>query len=51
MITLILTALSFLVIGFVIGMLTYRNNVAKLQEKETTIKDSGKHLLDALKGK
>ena len=51
MITIILTALSFLVIGFVVGMLTYRNNVQKLQDKETSLKDSGKHLIDALKGR
>ena len=33
--------------GFVAGLLMYRNNVAKLQSKES----EGKKLLDALKGK
>jgi hypothetical protein len=43
----ILTALAFLVIGFVIGGLTFRNNVEKFKKTE----DSGKKLLDALKGR
>lgn len=33
--------------GFLGGLLAYRNNVAKLQAKES----EGKKLLDALKGK
>lgn len=43
----ILTALAFLVIGFVIGGLFFRNNAEKIQKTE----DSGKKLLDALKGR
>jgi uncharacterized membrane-anchored protein YhcB (DUF1043 family) len=43
----ILTAFAFLVIGFVIGALTFRNNANKIN---TTV-DSGKKLLDALKGR
>ena len=43
----ILTALAFLVIGFVIGGLTFRNNADKIKSTE----DSGKKLLDALKGR
>ena len=38
---------SGLAIGLLVGFLAYRNNVAKLQAKET----EGKKLLDALKGK
>jgi hypothetical protein len=36
-----------LLAGFVAGLLMYRNNVSKLQAKES----EGKKLLDALKGK
>jgi hypothetical protein len=36
-----------LLIGFVAGILVFRNNAAKLKASE----DKGKHLLDALKGK
>ena len=36
-----------LLIGFVAGLLVFRNNAAKLKASE----DKGKHLLDALKGK
>jgi len=36
-----------LLAGFVAGLLMYRNNVSKLQTKES----EGKKLLDALKGK
>jgi len=36
-----------LLAGFVAGLLMYRNNVAKLQAKES----EGRKLLDALKGK
>jgi len=43
----IITAVAFLVIGFVIGGLTFRNNATKIN---TTV-DSGKKLLDALKGR
>jgi len=43
----IITALGFLVIGFVVGALTFRNNSQKIN---TTV-DSGKKLLDALKGR
>ena len=42
--------LSFFIgafLGFLGGVLTYRNNIQKLQAKET----EGKKLLDALKGK
>ena len=46
MITLILTALSFLVIGFVIGMLTYRNNESKIKQAEQDAKDFSKHIID-----
>jgi hypothetical protein len=45
--TYILTALAFLVIGFVIGGLTFRKNANRIN---TTV-DSGKKLLDALKGR
>jgi F0F1-type ATP synthase assembly protein I len=43
----IYTFLAALVIGFIAGFLTFRNNVTKIQAKE----DSGKKLLDALKGR
>jgi len=36
-----------LALGFIAGILFYRNNSAKIQKTE----DSGKHLIDALKGK
>jgi F0F1-type ATP synthase assembly protein I len=36
-----------LLIGFVAGLLVFRNNAAKLKASE----DKGKHLIDALKGK
>jgi hypothetical protein len=39
--------LTGLLIGFVAGLLVFRNNAAKLKAGE----DKGKHLLDALKGK
>ena len=45
--TYILTFLAALVIGFVIGGLFWRNNSEKIQKTE----DSGKKLLDALKGR
>jgi hypothetical protein len=43
----ILTSFTFLVIGFVVGGLTFRNNAEKFKKTE----DSGKKLLDALKGR
>lgn len=43
----ILTFLAALVIGFVIGGLFFRNNAEKLKKAE----DTGKHLIDALKGR
>ena len=36
-----------LVVGFVAGLLVYRNNAAKAKSAE----DKGKSILDALKGK
>jgi len=41
------TFTAALVIGFIAGALFFRNNKEKLQAKE----DSGKKLLDALKGR
>jgi uncharacterized membrane-anchored protein YhcB (DUF1043 family) len=43
----IYTFLAALVIGFIGGALFFRNNKEKIQAKE----DSGKKLLDALKGR
>jgi len=43
----IYTFLSALLLGFVAGALFFRNNKEKIQAKE----DSGKKLLDALKGR
>ena len=46
----LIVVLSFFIgalLGFLGGVLTYRNNLAKLQAKES----EGKKLLDALKGK
>jgi len=43
----IYTFLAALVIGFIAGALFFRNNATKIQAKE----DSGKKLLDALKGR
>jgi hypothetical protein len=43
----IYTFLAALLLGFVAGALFYRNNQTKLKTKE----DSGKKLLDALKGR
>jgi hypothetical protein len=43
----IITFISALLLGFVAGALFFRNNKEKLQAKE----DSGKKLLDALKGR
>jgi len=36
-----------LIVGFIAGFLFFRNNATKIQAKE----DSGKKLLDALKGR
>jgi len=41
------TFAAALLIGFVLGALFYRNNQNKIKQKE----DSGKKLLDALKGR
>jgi uncharacterized membrane-anchored protein YhcB (DUF1043 family) len=43
----IITFLTALILGFIVGFLFFRNNKEKLQAKE----DSGKKLLDALKGR
>lgn len=43
----IITFLAALIIGFICGVLFFRNNKEKIQAKE----DSGKKLLDALKGR
>jgi hypothetical protein len=43
----IITFISALLLGFVAGALFFRNNKEKIQAKE----DSGKKLLDALKGR
>ena len=43
----IYTFLAALVLGFLGGFLFFRNNATKIQAKE----DSGKKLLDALKGR
>lgn len=46
----LIVILSFFIgalLGFLGGLLAYRNNLAKLQAKES----EGKKLLDALKGK
>ena len=43
----IITFLAALLLGFIGGALFYRNNQTKLKSKE----DSGKKLLDALKGR
>jgi hypothetical protein len=43
----IYTFTAALVLGFVAGALTYRNNARKLTDKEM----EGKRLLDALKGR
>lgn len=47
MITYLITIAVTLILGFVGGVLFYRNNEKKLKAKE----DSGKKLLDALKGR
>jgi len=47
MITYLITIAVTLILGFVGGVLFYRNNSQKLKQKE----DSGKKLLDALKGR
>ena len=39
--------LAFVVVGFIAGFLFFRNNQEKINKKE----DSGKKLLDALKGR
>jgi hypothetical protein len=46
MITLILTALAFLVIGFVVGIGFYHNNETKIKKVEQDSKDFTKHLID-----
>jgi F0F1-type ATP synthase assembly protein I len=43
----IITFLTALILGFIAGFLVFRNNATKIQAKE----DSGKKLLDALKGR
>jgi len=43
----IITFAVALILGFIAGVLFFRNNKEKLQAKE----DSGKKLLDALKGR
>jgi hypothetical protein len=43
----IITFISALLLGFVAGFLFFRNNQEKINKKE----DSGKKLLDALKGR
>jgi ABC-type antimicrobial peptide transport system permease subunit len=43
----IITFLAALIIGFIGGALFFRNNADKIKTKE----DSGKKLLDALKGR
>jgi hypothetical protein len=43
----IYTFLSALILGFIAGALFFRNNADKIKAKE----DSGKKLLDALKGR
>jgi hypothetical protein len=43
----IITFLAALILGFIAGALFFRNNATKIQAKE----DSGKKLLDALKGR
>jgi len=47
MITYLITIAATLILGFLGGVLFYRNNKEKIQVKE----DSGKKLLDALKGR
>jgi hypothetical protein len=43
----IITFLAALILGFIAGALFFRNNADKIKAKE----DSGKKLLDALKGR
>jgi len=47
MITYLITIAITLILGFISGILFYRNNSQKIKQKE----DSGKKLLDALKGR
>ena len=45
--TFIIIILGTLILGVIVGALLYRNNAQKIQKTE----DSGKKLLDALKGR